>query len=66
MMPAVIVWDLQTMLIAIIIIAACCAVVYLVLTQGFDIKIPPWVIKVLWICIGAFIAIVAIRFLLSL
>lgn len=51
--------------VALIIIAAVVAVVYVALHQ-FGVAIPPWVIQIMWICVVTVVAIIAIRFLLSL
>ncbi len=51
--------------IAIIIIAAVVAVVYIALRQ-FGVAIPPWVIQIFWVMCVAVVAILAVRFLLSL
>lgn len=58
-------WSFGQILIAIVIIAACVAIVYVALRQ-FGIAIPQWVIHIFWICAVAVVAILAIRFVLSL
>lgn len=58
-------WSIGDIVIAIVIIAAIVAVMYIALRQ-FGVAIPPWVIQIFWICLVAVVAIVAIRFLLSL
>lgn len=51
--------------IAIIIIAAIVAIMYVALRK-FGIEIPDWVLQIFWIVIVAIVAIVAIKFLLSI
>ncbi len=51
-------------LIAIVVIAACCALVFVALRQ-FGISIPSWVAQIIWIVVIAFLVIVAIRLVLS-
>lgn len=58
-------WSIGEIAIAIVIIAAVVAVVYVALKQ-FGIAIPQWVIQIFWIIVVAIVAILAIRFLLSL
>jgi hypothetical protein len=48
-----------------VIIAAVVAVVVVALNH-FGVAIPPVVIKIFWICLVAALAVLAIRFLLSL
>lgn len=50
----------------IIIIAAVIAVGYIILTYAFKVTIPPWIPMILWVLLGAAVAILAIRFLVSL
>ena len=56
-------YSLAELLIAVVIIAACVALVYVALNQ-FGIAIPPWVVQVFWICVVAFVIIFAIRLVL--
>lgn len=58
-------WSLQQMLIAIVIIAAAVALVYVALRQ-FGVAIPEWVRQVFWIVVVAFVVILAIRLVFSL
>ena len=58
-------WTVGEFVIAIVIIAAVVAVMYVALRQ-FGVAIPPWVIQIFWIVVVAVVAILAIRFLLSL
>lgn len=58
-------WSLQDMLIAIVIIAAAVALVYVALRQ-FGVGIPPWVVQVFWIVVVAIVVIFAIRLVFSL
>lgn len=51
--------------IAIILIAAVAAIVFIALRQ-MGVAIPPWVIQVFWVLVVAFVCIAAIRFLLSM
>jgi hypothetical protein len=58
-------WGLVDWVICIIIVAAVIAVMYVALNQ-FGITIPPWAVRIFWILVVAVVAILAIRFLLSL
>ncbi len=58
-------WGIGEFVIAIIIVAAIVAVLFIALRQ-FGITIPAWVIQVFWVLVAAVVCIVAIRFLLSL
>lgn len=58
-------WGIGQMLIAIVIIAACCALVFVALRQ-FGITLPGWVVQVFWIVVVAFVVILAIRIVLTL
>ncbi len=58
-------WGLGEILVAIVVFAACIALVYVAMQQ-FGITIPPVLIKVLWIVGVAVLIIVAIRFVLTL
>lgn len=58
-------YSLGQILIAIVIIAACVALVYVALRQ-FGIAIPPWVTQVFWIVVVAFVVIFAIKLVLSM
>ena len=56
---------LAQVLIYIIVIAAAIGILFLAL-KYFGVQIPPIAVQIFWICLVAFLAIVAIRFLLSL
>ena len=58
-------WSLGEVLIAIVIIAAIVAVVYVAL-KGFGIPVPPWAIQILWIVLLAVLAVFAIKLILSM
>ncbi len=58
-------WGLAEIVIAIIVIAAVVGILYVALQQ-FGIVIPPFVVRIFWIVMCAVIAILAIRFLLTL
>ncbi len=58
-------WGIGEFVIAIIIVAAIIAVLFIALRQ-FGITIPPWVIQVFWVLVAAVVCILAVRFLLSL
>ncbi len=58
-------WGLGDILIAIVVIAACIALVYIALRQ-FGITIPEWVKQVFWVVVVAIVVIFAIRLVLSL
>jgi hypothetical protein len=57
-------WSFGELLIAIVIVAACVALVYVALRQ-FGVGIPAWVVQVAWIVVVAFVVILAIRLVLS-
>ena len=57
-------WGLGQIAIAVIIVLAVCAV--LPLFQSMGVSIPDWLVKIIVIVIVAAVAIVAIKFLLSL
>lgn len=58
-------WSLQSLIIAIVIIAAAVGVMIVAL-KVFEVSIPPWVVKIFWIVLVAFVAIFAIRLLFSM
>ncbi len=58
-------WGIGQIAIAIVIIAAVVALVYVALNQ-FGVGIPAWVIKIFWILVVAFVVILAIRLVLSM
>lgn len=58
-------WGIGEIIIAVIVIAAIVGIMYVALQQ-FGVQIPPWAIKIFWIVVCAFVAIIAIKFLLSL
>lgn len=58
-------YSIGQILIAVVIIAACVALVYVALRQ-FGVSIPGWAIHVMWIVIVAVVVIFAIRFVLTL
>lgn len=58
-------WSIAEVLIAVVVIAAACALVWVALRQ-FGIAIPAWAIQCLWICVVAVVVVVCIRFLMTL
>jgi len=58
-------YSLGQLAIAVVIIAAIVALVYVALRQ-FGITIPPWVVQVFWIIVVAFVVIAAIKIVLSM
>jgi len=58
-------WSFGDIMIAVVIVAAIIGVVY-VACRAFGVAIPQWLIQIVLICIVAAVAILAIRFLLSL
>lgn len=58
-------WGIGEIVIAIIVIAAVVGVLYVALSQ-FGVVIPPFVVKIFWIVVCAVLAVLVIRFLLSL
>ena len=58
-------WSLGDILVAIIVIAACIAIV-VIAVHKFGIVIPPWAVQMFWVVVVAVAASIAIRILLSL
>ena len=58
-------WSIGELAIAIVIIAAIVACVFVALSV-FQITIPDWVKKIFWILIAAFVIIAAIRLLMAM
>lgn len=58
-------WTLESILVAVVIIAAAVGIV-LVALRAFGITVPPWVVQIFWICVVALVAILALRFVFSL
>ena len=53
-------WSIVDIAIAIVVIAAVIALVFVALRQ-FGVSIPPWVVTVFWIIVAAFVIIFAIK-----
>lgn len=58
-------WSIGSILIAVIVLAAAIAVVYVAL-QAFGVTPPPWAVKIFWIVLVAFVAVVALKILFGL
>jgi hypothetical protein len=58
-------WSIGEIAIAIVIIAAVVALVYVALNQ-FGVAIPPWVVRVFWIVVVCFVVIFAIRLVMTM
>lgn len=58
-------YSLVEIIVGIIVLAAVIAIL-LVALKAFGITIPPWVVQIFWIVVVAVVAIVAIRFILTL
>lgn len=58
-------WGIGDLAIAVVVIAAVVALVYVALHQ-FGVAIPGWVQQVFWIVVVAFVVIVAIKLVLAL
>lgn len=58
-------WSLEDLAVAIVVIAAICALVYVALRR-FGVVIPAWFVEVFWIVVAAFVVILAIRVVASL
>lgn len=58
-------WSFGEMAIAVVIVAAVVALVWVALRQ-FGVGIPAWVIQVFWILVVAFVVILAIRLVMSM
>ncbi len=65
LLPAVRTWGFGDFMIAVIVIAACIGITAILLAV-FEIKIPPWAVKIFWIVLAAFVGIFAIRLLLGM
>ena len=58
-------WSIVEFIIAAIIVIAVIAVLFIYLrAQG--VTLPPWIIQIFWVVVAAFVAIIAIRFLMSM
>lgn len=55
---------IQVIVLAIVVVAVIAVVA--VLCRTFEVWPPPWVITIAWICLAAFVGILAVRFLWSL
>ncbi len=58
-------WSLADIAIAIVIIGAVVALVYVALKQ-FNVTIPPWVVQVFWILVVCVVVVLGIRFVAGL
>lgn len=58
-------WGIGEIAIAIVVIAAICALVMIALSK-FGIAIPEWIKQVIWVVIAAMVIILAIQFVMSL
>jgi hypothetical protein len=58
-------WDIGSILIAIVVIAAAVGILFIVL-RVFGVTVPPWLVQIFWVVVAAFVAVMAIRFVLSL
>lgn len=56
---------LGELLVTVVVVAALIAVVWIAL-RAFGMSPPPWAVQILWVVVIAVVAVVAIRFLLSL
>ncbi len=58
-------WSIADWAVFIVVVAAVVGIVAVVL-RVFGVTIPEWVVKILWIVLGAVIAVLAIRLVASL
>jgi hypothetical protein len=58
-------WGIVDFIIAVIVIAACVGILYVAM-DVMGVAIPAWAIHILWIVLVAVVAIIAIRFLVTL
>jgi hypothetical protein len=58
-------WSLENILVAIVVIAAAIGIL-LVALRAFGLSLPQWVVQILLICAAAFLAVCAIKFVLTL
>lgn len=57
--------SLGQLLIAIVVIAAACAIVFIAV-RAMGLEIPGWVVQMFWVIAIAFVAIFALRFVFSM
>jgi hypothetical protein len=65
MMLLLVGWSIGQLAIAVIIIAAIIAIVFIV-TKNMGIAIPNWVAQVFWVLVLAVVGVLAVKFLLGL
>lgn len=58
-------WGFTELIIAIIVLIAVFAVLAVYLKHS-GVQLPPWLVQIFWIVVAAVVAILAIRFLMSL
>jgi hypothetical protein len=58
-------WTITNVILAIIIIAAMIGVMFVAL-QVFGVTIPSWAVTIFWICVVAFVACIAVKFIASM
>ena len=58
--------SLGQLLIYIVVGIALCMIAYIIVTKGFKVTIPDWVIQIFWILVAVVVFYLAVRFLLSL
>lgn len=58
-------WSIGSLLVFLVIVVGCFAVAF-VACRAMGVEIPDWVIKIGWIILIVVVAVVAIRFLLTL
>jgi hypothetical protein len=58
-------YSLMQIAVFVIVIAAACAIVFVILRQ-MGVEIPGFIVQILWILLAAFVGILALYFLVSL
>lgn len=58
-------YSLVQIIVMVIVLAACVGILLVALRQ-FGVQIPAFAVQIFWICVCAFVAIVAIKFVLSM
>ena len=58
-------FSLEAIIVTVIVLIAAAAILMIV-SKAMNFPIPPWVIQIFWVCVIAFVAIVAIKFVFSL
>jgi len=58
-------WDIGSLLIIAVILIGCVAIAYIA-CRAMGVVVPDWVMKIGWVIVIVIVAVIAIRFLLTL